>query len=129
MIEHILTKEWFRNAVAPYSPTALENMLYSGEAMAFGYMDQGAIFVTWLEPGLVEWHWMLGPDMVMENKIGLVEYALEQLRKRDVTEIVGRTPKINLAARIMNRHFGAVPVGVEGDYILYHLYLNSIHPR
>jgi hypothetical protein len=112
---------WVADALAPFklTPEIMELTIAAGRAIFLGD-DGGAIIATPLDTSSVEWHWLFRPGMPMEEKRDRVGCAIRALVAIGYRTAVGMTPKHYLAARIMNRYFGAKNVGERDGCYLYH---------
>lgn len=77
---------------------------------------RGVIIMAPLGRGVYQWHWMLGPEIRGADALRL---GREALRKAftffGACAVCGATPRVNRAARLMNRALGARPIGTSVD--------------
>lgn len=78
--------------------------------------ESGVILLAHVGYGVYEWHYLLTYDCRGKAALALARRALETMfTVHEASVIVGSTPRVNRAARLMNRALGAVPIGESED--------------
>lgn len=102
--------------VAPgYADISLETVYRDVNAIVTGDA-RGVIVMTPLGRGIYQWHWLLTPEVRGSAALRLARQVIEKaFTKFGAIGIYGATPRVNRAARLMNRAIGARPIGTSTD--------------
>lgn len=93
----------------------LMEVLRDPKSRAFGDAA-GAVLVIHEGGDVYEWHWVLTPAKRGRAALELAREALEEMfTVHGARAIYGITPRVNRAARSMNRALGALPTGTTTD--------------
>lgn len=78
--------------------------------------ERGLILLCYRGEDQYEWHWLCTPEVRGADALKLARFALRKaFTEMKACAIFGQTPRVNHAARLMNRALGARPFGISHD--------------